>query len=555
MDGAFLTVPLKLAGALAMFLFGIQYASEGLQRAAGERLQKAIDFMTRNTLVATLTGFVVTVLLQSSSAATVMVVSFSSAGLLGLPQAIGVIMGANIGTTVTGWIIAAVGISKFSIALLAMPLFGAGYFMTLARKRRWLRNYGEGLMGFAMVFLGLEFLAAAIPTPSGEALLFLEALSHRGWAAVGAAAVVGSLFTMLINASSATIAIAIGFASKGIINFEMAAALVVGANIGTTINSFLASIGGNVHAKRAAWSHILFNVFGGIWVVAALKPFSALVDLVVPGPITTTSIGAHIAMLHTMFNLANTVALFPLVRPYARLVSWLFRERPGAAESLPTRYRAPPPVDSAELNLVSARKEISDLAGLARDMFADYAASFADPKADSQALLSRSARREDYADQMREGISKFLFECARRDLSENSQESLGRLFRMVDDLEGITDDCHSLALIHDRLRAKDVTLPRSEREELEPVAGTVERFLDFVALNAGAAIDEAQLAEAAEFEDSIDDMRSALRKKARKRLKRGAEVRAELAVIDLARHLEKIGDRAFSVAQELRALR
>ncbi|MBU0956551.1 MAG: Na/Pi symporter, partial [Spirochaetes bacterium] len=211
-----LTIIFQLAGSLALFLYGMQLASDGIQRAAGDKLQRTVNFMTRNTFFAIITGMVITVLLQSSSAATVMVVSFANAGLLGLVQAVGVIMGSNIGTTLTGWIIALAGVSKFSILALAVPVFGVGYFMTLGRNNDTLKSYGESLMGFAMIFLGLDFLAKAIPAPSGDILALLQHVSGLGWLSTLICVAAGTVFTMLIRASSATLAVAIGLASKGI---------------------------------------------------------------------------------------------------------------------------------------------------------------------------------------------------------------------------------------------------------------------------------------------------------------------------------------------------
>lgn len=248
-----IVISFKLFGALGIFMFGMDLSSTGIQRAAGDRLQSTVNFMTKNRFIAVFTGVLVTILVQSSSATTVMVVSFVNAGLLSLVQAIGVIMGGNIGTTLTGWIIAGVGVQKFSMAAIAVPLFGSGFFMSLMKKKGdAFVSYGEALMGFAMIFLGLEYLSTAIPDPSADALLFLNNFQDKGWFAIVICVLAGTLFTMLINASSATIAIVIGLSAKGILNFEMAAAITLGSNIGTTFDSFLVSLGSNTNAKRAA---------------------------------------------------------------------------------------------------------------------------------------------------------------------------------------------------------------------------------------------------------------------------------------------------------------
>jgi len=286
--------------------------------------------------------------------------------ILALTQGIGVIMGANIGTTLTGWIIAGIGVAKFSIAALAVPIFGAGFFMSLAKKRSdAFRSYGSALMGLSLIFLGLGFIADAIPNPSPDILLFLKKFSDLGYIAIILAVIAGTVFTVLINASSATLAVVIAMASQGIIDFNIAAALTLGANIGTTFDAFLASIasGASANAKRAAWAHIFFNILGTVWVVILFKPFIALVDWAVPGPIAAQSIGIHIAMLHTLFNGVNTLVLLPFVRQYAALLERIIKEKPEEAEMhatyLPMSLMATP-----ELSLIHARKEIGGMAAI-----------------------------------------------------------------------------------------------------------------------------------------------------------------------------------------------
>ncbi|MBL8967608.1 MAG: Na/Pi cotransporter family protein [Spirochaetaceae bacterium] len=557
MVGEIIRICLELAGALALFMYGMQLTSDGIQRAAGDRLQRTVNFMTKNRFMSVFTGVLVTILIQSSSATTVMVVSFVNAGLLSLVQSIGVIMGANIGTTLTGWIVAAVGVKKFSIVALAVPIFGLGFFMSLMKKRgTTFTSYGVGLMGFALIFLGLEFLAKAIPDPTGDALLFLQSFSDKGWIATLVCVLVGTVFTMLINASSATIAITIGLAAKGIIDFPMAAAITLGANIGTTFDSFLVSLGANTNAKRAAWAHILFNVFGTIWVVLFLDPILRLVDWVTPGEITATTAGAHIAMLHTLFNALNTVVLFPFVRQYAALVSWLIKEKPGEAEARKKlAYSAGPVLDIPELNLVNARKEIGSMAGVARTMFSRFRADVKEQPSDIAAEVEWFRDEETYADRMQEELTHFLLEVSRQSPAEKTQANIQHLLRVVDELENITDSCMSLALLLERCRNKGLVLDKEELEALAPYTLIADEFLRFVEENAAKPISEAELALAAEFEQKLDDFRSSLKKKARKRLKAGADVKTELLFIDLVRHVEKIGDYAFSISESLREMR
>lgn len=546
----------KLLGALALFMYGMQLSSNGIQRAAGDKLQGTVNFMTKNRLFAVFTGMLITVLIQSSSATTVMVVSFVNAGLLTLFQAIGVIMGANIGTTLTGWIIAAVGIQKFSIALLAVPLFGVGFFMSLMKKNGdAFVSYGEGFMGFAMIFLGLEYLSKAIPDPSGDALLFLAEFANKGWLAIVVCVIVGTIFTMLINASSATLAIVIGLASKGIINFEMAAAITLGANIGTTFDSFLVSLGANTNAKRAAWAHIMFNVIGTVWVVIVLRPFIRLVDWITPGEIDAATAGTHIAMMHTMFNLANTLVLLPFVKQYANLLERIIKSKPGEDDLAKLHYRPATLLASPELNLAQARSELAELARIADTLFTRLRSELLETNGWNPERLEYYERHCAYTTSMKEGLSKFLLEIARQDISDKTHDNISLLIRLVSDFENMCYACFSIASIKEKGSRKNMFFGEEEIQQLEPFTALTHNFLLFSKSKIGKPLSEEDLALAVDYENRVDACRSELKKLARRRIKKGSDVKAELMFIDLIRHIEKIGDNAYSVAVTLREMK
>lgn len=554
---AILTMFLELVGGLALFMHGMEKTSDGIQRAAGERLQGAVNFMTKNSLMAVITGALVTVLVQSSSATTVMLITFVNAGLLTLTQGIGVIMGANIGTTLTGWIIAAIGIAKFSIASLAVPIFGAGFFMSIARKRSdAFRSYGSALMGLAMIFLGLGFIADAIPNPSPDMLAFLRRFSDLGFLAIILSVLAGTVFTVLVNASSATLAIVIAMASQGIIDFEMAAALTLGANIGTTFDAFLASIasGASTNARRAAWAHILFNVLGTVWVVIVFRPFISIVDRVIPGPIAAGSIGVHIAMLHTMFNAANTMFLLPFVKKYAALLSRLVKEKPGEADIhalyLPQTLMATP-----ELSLLHARKEMRSMAGVARSMLERLRRVLSGGGVDFDAEIEWFTAKENYADTMYEELSKFLMAITTTDLSEATRARVGMKMRIIGELENMTDECLSAAYLLKKRSGKRLEFAPAALAALDPFAAQVDGFLDLVMARLDVGMTEFELGMATELEDKIDAEKQHLKKQARRRMRDGADVKAELLYIDLIRHIEKMGDCVFAVANELRSSR
>ncbi len=543
---------IELVGALGLFLFGMKILSEGIQKAAGDKLKKTLNLMTGNTFKALLTGLGMTALIQSSSATTVMVVSFVNAGLLTVAQAAGVIFGANIGTTVTAWIVSLIGF-KFKIAMLALPMIGAGFIMMMTAKRRSrVRDYGEAALGFGLLFLGLEYLSASIPKPSPEILHFLSGVSDLGVLSVFVALAAGTVLTVLVHSSSASTAIIITLAVEGVIGFEMAAGLVLGANIGTTIDAYLASIGAKTAAKRAALIHILFNVLGSLWAVILFKPFLALVNLLAGG----STVAQHIAMMHTAFNVINAVLFAPFAAQMTALVTRLVKPRPGEDKMLhKLEYVSVAMVDSSELNLMRAQKEISDMAGLCGTMFGRFRELLEERPADLADELESFRNMENYADQMREELSRFLLECAGGDTSAASQANIGVMLRMVIDLEDITDDCFSLAMLLEKADERKLPIDHGEIESLGPYVNMVEGFLSFVRDNINNTISAEQLRSAENLENQIDDFRTALKKQSRKRLKSGADVKAELLFMDIVRHIEKIGDGAYAVARSLREMR
>ncbi len=543
---------IELVGSLGLFLYGMKILSDGIQRAAGDGLKRTLNLMTGNTFKALLTGLGITAIIQSSSATTVMVVSFVNAGLLTVVQSAGVIFGANIGTTVTAWIVSLIGF-KFQISALALPMIGLGFIMMMSSSQKSrLRDYGETAIGFGLLFLGLDFLAHAIPRPSADIVRFLASVSDLGILSILIAVATGTILTVLVHSSSASTAIVITLAVEGVIGFEMAAGLVLGCNIGTTIDAFLASIGARTNARRAAWIHILFNVFGSVWAVILFKPFLSLVNLLAGG----STIAQHIAMMHTVFNLVNAMLFAPFTARFAGLVSHFIKPRPGE-DALPHKleYIAAPLMNSPELNLMRAQKEISDMAGLCNTMFGRWRELLRLRPDDLTEEVESFTSMEDYADQMRDELSRFLLDCAGHDLSANSQREIGIMLRMVVDLEDVTDDCFSLVLLLEKATTRKLALDKAEIDSLVPYTLLVEDFLRFVQENINRNISEEELAVAGELEDKIDDFRSTLRKKSRKRLQTGADVKSELLFMDVVRHIEKIGDHAYGVAHALRELK
>ncbi|GHV86389.1 phosphate:sodium symporter [Spirochaetia bacterium] len=562
----YIRVFFSIAGSLGLFLYGMKVMSDGIQQAAGTRMQKALSFMAGHRLSAVLTGFGVTAVIQSSSATTVMVVSFVNAGLLTLKQAIGVIMGANVGTTVTAWIVSIIGFS-LKLGAIALPAVGIGFIMSMIKWKY--RELGVTILGFGLLFMGLDLLTKSMPTLSPEALAFIGSFSGRGFVSTILGAGVGIVITLIIHSSSASTAIFLTMAYQGMINYEMAAAMILGANIGTTIDAALASIGAKSTARQSALVHVLFNVIGTIWVLAFFRPFLNLVDAVTPGS-PTEAITSHLAMLHTIFNTINTLLFFPFVNQFAALVGWIIKDK---GEEQPQHYRLELSsgliLATPEFSIVRAEKEIRDMAGLVSDMYAEacdaltyLAASETDEKSDKEksdknritrvdTLIASMKAKEDYSDEMREELTRFLIECTRQQLSPKSEYNISQLLRIIADLEDMADDCCGISLILERSVKKDQLFKRREMEALAPYVKQVKDFLAFVREHLGHPLSQEQVGYAELIERQIDKARNKLRKLGRKRIEAGADVKTELLFMDLVRRIELLGDLCYNISEAL----
>jgi len=364
---------------------------------------------------------------------------------------------------------------------------------------------------------------------------------------------VGTFITILIHSSSASTAIFLTLAHQGYIRFELAAACILGANIGTTIDAILASFNTKANAKRAALVHTLFNVFGNIWVILLFRPFLQLVDFITPGPIEGAGITNHLAMVHTTFNVLNTILFFPFVNQFARLVSWIIKDD---VESTPASYKLvytkATLQDTPEMNILRAEKEIRGMAGVVEDMFQQFGSVLTNPTPEEvDRLIQDLSQKEALADQMREEISRFLVECARQHLNPKTEQRIPILIRIIDDLEEMTDECYGLGMLLERSIQKKMHFDKKEREQLIPYVSLVNQFLQFVKENYGKHFTRELMEVAQNLEDNINQVRDELRKRARKRLKSGANVKTELLFIDIVRKMEKLGDRAYSISQAM----
>ncbi|MBN1699706.1 MAG: Na/Pi cotransporter family protein [Spirochaetales bacterium] len=548
----------NIAGSLAVFLYGMKIMSDGIQKVAGERLQSILNFMTRNRFAAVLTGFLITSIIQSSSATTVMVVSFVNASLLSLTQAIGVIMGANIGTTVTGWIVSIFGF-KFDITCIALPVVGIGFpfFFSKVPGRR---DFGEVLVGFGLLFLGLMFLKNSVPPikEHTEVFEFVRNFEDMGPVSLLLFVLLGTMVTVIVQSSSAAMAITIAMAFAGWIQFPSAAAIVLGENIGTTITAYLASLNTNVAARRAARAHFLFNVIGVVWMLVVFKWFIKLVYVIMPAdPADAAQIPVHLSLFHTMFNLTNTFVFIWFIPLFARLVEKLVR--PGKRDIQAAGYRLnyfkSPLQDTPELNIIEAKQEVSKMADVTGGMFDIFCEVFNNPDKKMRQLVERVKEMEELTDQMQEQISAYLAELARENLTEKSSQNVTSMLRITHELESIGDSCYNLMILAQRRYDKKYVLNKRALEEIGTFSGYVKAFIAFYREHLNRHLSSYDLDRAYELEDMIDSMRDKLKRNARKRLQSGSNVKPELLFIDIVRHFEQIGDYSLNISQALRQIR
>ncbi len=440
---------LSFIGSLGLFLYGMKIMSEGLEKLAGDKMRNVLGAMTRNRFMGVLTGVGVTALIQSSSATTVMVVSFVNAGLMTLRQAIGVIMGANIGTTVTAWIISFVGF-KVSISALSLPLLAVALPLFFAGKGK-AKNWGEFIFGFAFLFMGLNLLSVAAESLHISTLM-AGWLSHlpcdRFWT-IPLFVLMGALLTMLMQSSSASMAVTLMLFGMDIpgFGFAQAAALAMGQNIGTTITAFLASLTANVQAKRAALAHMFFNVFGVAVVLVLFYPTIHVVEWLVADVFGAESTNMYLlSAFHTCFNLMNTLLLIGFVPQIERFVCWVLPVKNEQDEKSRLRYISGGLLSTSELNLMQAKKEISLFAERCHRMFG-FVSTLLTTENNEQfvGLYSRIEKYEAITDRMEIEIATYLQRVGEGRLSDSSKAQIMKMMRQVDELESIGDSCFHLA--------------------------------------------------------------------------------------------------------------
>jgi phosphate:Na+ symporter len=552
---------LIILGGLGVFLFGLRIWSQGLQKLAGNRLRAILAGLTRNRFTGIFTGFFLTCTVQSSSATTVLVVSFANAGLLTLVQAMGLVMGANIGTTLTGWLVALLGF-KVQISAFALPVIGLGFPLSLLDSAR-AKQLSEVLVGFGLLFLGLEFMKSGVPDVKGnpEALQWLQAWASHGFASTILFVFVGAALTVAVQSSSASMAITLTMAAKGWIGFDIAAAMVLGENIGTTITATLAALGANRNAKRVARFHTMFNIFGILWILPVLAAYLQLVDWIVPGdpwvdPMAADTpagyqliVTAHLAAFHTAFNVTNTFVLVWFVKPLERLVLRLVPLQDDEREGSHLAFLESGLMGTPELAAIEARRALQQMVGVCVDMFDKLRQVIGHPEAKLGKVVDEIKRGEQKTDDMEEEIVTFCSELARSGTSRRVGLSIAKYLDMANDIERMGDHCTNLVLLAERRYNKGYTISPDTAEELEEMMNLVAQFLALArrALGDGP---EGVIGEAKVIESKINRLRDRSRKSHARRMKEGAlEIREGLVYLDMMTNMEKLGDYCWNVVR------
>ena len=551
---------LNLLGALGLFLYGMTLMSEGLQKAAGNKLRSFLAAMTSNSLKRVLTGTFITTVIQSSSATTVMVVSFVNAGLLTLAQAVGVIMGANIGTTVTAWIISLLGF-KADISALSIPLIGIGFaFMMFKSQKR--KNIGQLIIGFALLFLGLSELKASVPDLSSnpEVLAFIQRWTDWGFLSVLIFVLIGTLLTIILQSSSATMALTLVMASQGWIPFEMAAAMVLGENIGTTITANIAASVGNISARRAALAHTFFNVFGVIWVLILYRPFLLLISKIVVSfggqdPfVSSESLLYAISTLHTLFNVINTLILVWFTPQIVKLVSMAIKSK-KEEEVFRLKYIQSGALSTSELSLEQAKQEIIHFSEIVQRqyVYAREAINNSDNEQKFDELYKKLEHYEQVADRLEYEIAKYLNNIADSDLSQEGAKRVRAMYKAIGEMESIGDSGFNIARILQRKNMHNQKFDEVTIKKLNKMLDLVDSAL--AAMNTNLKLGYTQISgisNAQDAEHDINEYRDNLKEEHLRNIE--SEESAYLLGVyymDLVTEMERVVDYIINVSEAI----
>lgn len=558
MEFGFIEV-LKLIGALGFFIYGMKIMSEGIQKAAGSSMRRILSMMTKNRYLGVLTGFLVTCLVQSSSASTVMAVSFVNAGLLSLVESAGIMLGANIGTTITGWLVAVLGF-KVKIAAMALPLLAIGVPMLFMKKNK-VKYIGEFIVGFAILFWGLSELKHAVPDikSNPEILNFLGEYADMGLLSNLFFIFVGTILTIVVQSSSASMALTQTLCFSGIIPFEVAAAMILGENIGTTITAELASLPANVHAKRSARIHSMFNIVGVTWMVLLIS-FTPILEGVrtiamnwfgSADPYLAEGAPMGLAIFHSAFNIVNVAVMIWFVPQLVKLAIKSVKSKGDADEEYNLEYINTGIMATANMSILEAQKEVAKFGKVVHKMhgFIHDLITTTDNKEISK-TLARVKKYEDITDRMEIDIADYLAKVAEGEMSETSSVRVRGMLRIIGNLERMGDIYYQMSKGIERKNESKTYFTPEQRERLMNMFELVETALNNMNQNLNSSYSDVTTLKAIECENAINKYRKIIRKEHFESVEKG-EYNFKSATIysEIFNSLEKIGDHAINVTE------
>ena len=548
---------LEILGALGIFLYGMKLMSDSLQKIAGNKMRNILSRMTSKPFNGILTGAFATTVIQSSSATIVMVVSFVNAGLLSLAGAVAVIMGANIGTTITAWVISLLGL-KFSMADLAIPLVAIAIpFIFSKHSKR--KSIGELIIGFSLLFLGIEFMKAAMPDINQypHVLEFIAQYSNYGYGSILLFVLIGTVLTLVMQSSSATMAITLVMCSQGWISFEVGAAMVLGENIGTTITANLAAMVANNSAKKAALSHLVFNIIGVIWMLIVFYPFTKLIAYITvqmegTSPfVDALAIPVALSLFHSIFNIINTSLLVWFIPGIIKIVNMIIKPAKEEDESFRLQYIPSGLMNTSELDIQSAKQEIETFSERVLRMYS-FLPELDKTKNENeyQKIFERTAKYEDITDRMEIEIARFLTKISEGELSNEGSQKISSMLRIIDNLESIGDSIYQMAILKQNQKTQNVTLDNDCRSYLDKMYGMVGKALEIMNTNLHKDYKNITLDDANEAEKEINALRDSLRSHHLESIKAGAySYQVGTIYSGMYALYEKIGDFVINVSE------
>lgn len=548
---------LMLIGALGLFLYGMKVMSDALQKLAGDKMRVFLSKMTANRFSGVATGVGITTLIQSSSATTVMVVSFVNAGLLNLTGAIAVIMGANIGTTVTAWIISLLGF-EFSISDFIFPLIALATPLLFMKKQQ---SLGEFIFGFALLFLGLQTLQSEVPDftqPEYAGVLqFISSMSDYGYLSILMFVVIGTILTVVVQSSSAMMAVTLVMCAQGLIGFEVAAALVLGENIGTTITANMAALMANSTAKKAARAHLVFNLIGVCWILILFHPFlNVIMKLVlsikgVDSLDSSAAIPVALSCFHSFFNILNASVLVWFIPTIERIVNRVVAtddEEEFRLKFIPTGL-----MSASELSIEPAKKEIESFSKRVVRMYEFVPSMFVetDEKKFEQ-LMERTKKYEEITDRMEVEIANYLTKVSENELSLSASQEVSAMLRIVDNLESIGDSCYQLSIAIESKRKQNIWFSQDMRDKVQTMFSLVREAVLEMNDNLSENYHSVNGQRATEIENKINNYRDQLRNEHTEAVKNNEySYQTGICYSNLYAQCEKLADFAINVTEAI----